>query len=56
MQYESYHEVMAAAKKAFEDIKRTSYEKQKGKKNNPLKLTTVKIGFIDGMREIAVWR
>jgi hypothetical protein len=50
----SFSEVLAEAKKAFEDVERSSYEKYvAGKK--PKRKTKKKVGFIDGMREITVY-
>ena len=45
--------VLADAKKAFQDVERSPYEKRKDTtKKKPFKKM---VGFIDGMKEITVW-
>jgi len=53
--FKSSASVIAEAKKAFKDSERTHYEKYKHgrRKRKPV---IKKVGFVDGMRSIVVWR
>lgn len=49
----SYDEVILAAKKAFEDIERSEYEKRLPDKKVPYLKS---IGFVPGTKQVLVWR
>ena len=51
---QSFTEVLKEAKKAFEGIERSYYEKQMNKQE--LKATFKEVGFVNGTRKILVYR
>jgi hypothetical protein len=53
----SFKEVLEEAKRAFEDMDKTSYEKQKVRHKNDSYFPKHKsIGFIDGTKQVIVWQ
>ena len=51
---QKYEDVIKEAKNAFRNVKRTESEKRTARKN--MKPFKKMVGFVDGMREILVYR
>jgi len=53
---QSFEEVLADAKRAFEDIERSYWEKDKPRKDFIKNPRLKNVGFVDGTRAILVYR
>ena len=52
----NFEEVLRDAKKAFQSIERTEYERNGRKRREKLKPFFKDVGYIDGMKKVLVWR
>jgi len=52
----NFEEVLRDAKKAFQSIERTEYERNGIKRREKLKPFFKDVGYIDGMKKVLVWR
>ena len=49
---QNFEDIMKDAKKAFDGIERTSYEKRP----SPVKSYIKEVGFVSGTKKVLVWR